>query len=128
MLTHRAKVLIIEDDPDLSKMLKTRVALQGFDVENTEYGKTGLSQVFQSHPDLVILDLNLPDIDGYEVSFELKKRYGVEAPAILMLTGKNRRADELKGFSRGADAYLTKPYDPEELIKTIDFLLTSRFQ
>jgi len=76
------------------------------------------------HPlDLVILDLKLPDINGYEVAKELRKLYHPWVLPLIMLTGMDRPADQLRGFANGADAYLTKPYEPDELMRTIALLL-----
>ena len=116
-------ILIIEDDGDMAKMLQRRLQSVGFGVHTEDRGETALSYASEHQPDLVILDLNLPDMSGYAVCKALRKLYDAWTPPILMLTGMSEPVDKLRGFAHGADAYLTKPYEPTELVKTISTLL-----
>ncbi len=121
--TQRKKILLIEDDGGVVEVLRKRLEQAGFDTHAEGRGASGLSAAMQQRPDLVILDLGLPDISGYEVCHELRKLYNRWDVPILMLTGMDRPADQLRGYAHGADAYLTKPYEPAELMKTIRLLL-----
>ncbi len=121
--THRRQLLLIEDDPGVTEVLTRRLSQAGFDVRAEMRGTAGLTAAMQHRPDVIILDLKLPDISGYEVCRELRKLYHRWDVPILMLTGLDQPVDQLRGFARGADAYLTKPYDPVELLQTIQLLL-----
>ncbi len=117
-------VLVVEDDKTVSKALKWRLESAGFSVFTETLGLAALAFAAEHPLDLVILDIKLPDISGLEVCARLRKLHGPWLP-ILMLTGMDGPADQVKGFSRGADAYLTKPYKPAEFLKTIELLLAS---
>ena len=117
------RLLIVEDDRSLVKVLKVRLESVGFEVHAESCGSTALSYAAEHQPDLVILDLRLPDIGGYEVCRELRKLYHPWSVPVLMLTGMDRPIDQVRGFAHGADAYLTKPCDPSELVRTIELLL-----
>ena len=116
-------ILIVEDDADMAEVLKTRLRSVGFEVHTEGQGKEALSYASEHQPDLVILDLKLPDMSGYEVCKGLRKLYDAWTPPVLMLTGMSEPVDKLRGFAYGADAYLTKPFEAAELIKAIALLL-----
>ena len=120
---HRKCILIVEDDEDLADLLKMRLEEEGFAAHAVTQGSAGLSYASEHQLDLVILDLRLPDISGLEVAKALRRIYHPWVLPLLMLTGLDKPVDQLRGFSHGADAYLTKPYDPEELLKTINLLV-----
>ena len=119
----RKKILIVEDDKCVSAPLKARLESVGFEVHTEANGKQGLAYAADYRPDLIILDLKLPGMGGYEVCKQLRKFYNHWVMPILMLTGMDQPIDQLRGFAHGADAYLTKPYEPEELLKTVSLLL-----
>ena len=121
--TNRQKILVVEDDKTITRALKVRLEALGFEVHAEERGIAGVNYAAANPLDLVVLDLRLPDINGYEVCKRLRHRYNSWALPILMLTGMNEPIDQLRGFAHGADAYLTKPYDPGELLNTIRLLL-----
>jgi len=124
MRTPNAKqILIVEDDTDVTFMLKTRLESAGYHVRTAPSGKAALSFAAEEPLELVILDLGLPDISGYEVCRQLRQLTSPWQVPVLMLTGMNQPVDQLRGFAFGADAYLTKPFDSDELLKTIDLLL-----
>ena len=116
------KTQIVLPDP-LAEALKRRLQLEHFIADTVSSGKTALSWAAEHQPDLVILDLQLPDVHGYDVCHALRKLYHPWTVPILMLTGMDRPVDQLRGFAHGADAYLTKPYQPGELLKTVNLLL-----
>ena len=121
--THQKRILIVEDDESVAIMVKTRLESEGFEAHAAASGAVALVYAAERRPDLVILDVKLPDIGGYQVARELRKIYHPWDVPILMLTGMDRPVDELRGFAYGADAYLTKPYDATEWLKTIAVLL-----
>ena len=121
--SHPEKILVIEDDPTIAQSLRVRLESVGFEVHTEDCGKMGLRYATEYEPHLVILDLKLPDMSGYEVCKQLRKFTHQWAVPILMLTGMDEPIDQLRGFAHGADAYLTKPYEPAELLKTIKLLI-----
>ncbi len=111
----KPKILIIEDDLDVAEMLNAYFRVQGYEVFTVNWGEDGVRSCQTVHPDLVILDIRLPDIDGYEVARRLRgDRRTAEVP-IIFLTEKRDRSDRLQGLEIGADDYITKPFDVQEL-------------
>ncbi|MCZ2127417.1 MAG: response regulator [Anaerolineales bacterium] len=112
---NKAKILIVEDDPDVAEMLTAYFRTQDYEVFAANWGEDGVRSALQNSPNLVILDIRLPDIDGYEVARRLRTdRRTAEIP-IIFLTEKRDRADRLQGLELGADDYITKPFDVQEL-------------
>jgi DNA-binding response OmpR family regulator len=112
---NKPKILIIEDDLDVAEMLNAYFRVQDYDVFTVNWGEDGVRSCQTVHPDLVILDIRLPDIDGYEVARRLRSdRRTAEVP-IIFLTEKRDRSDRLQGLELGADDYITKPFDVQEL-------------
>jgi CheY-like chemotaxis protein len=109
------KILIVEDDPDVSEMLNAYFRVQGYDVYTVNWGEDGVRAGQTTTPDLIILDIRLPDIDGYEVARRLRKDRRTQEIPIIFLTEKRERVDRLQGFEVGADDYITKPFDVQEL-------------
>jgi two-component system alkaline phosphatase synthesis response regulator PhoP len=116
-----SRVLIIEDNDDLAFGLRTALEFEGYDVDVAGDGKLGLDTVIEAPPDLVVLDLMLPGMDGYQVLRELRQR-GVHVP-VLILTARGEEADVVLGFDCGADDYVTKPFSTAELLARARALL-----
>ena len=112
MVMALAKILIVDDDPAIRNLIQRFLSKQKYQVESAEDGKTALAIFEQFNPDLVILDVNLPDTIGYNLCEEMQKRTKV---FVLMLTSRGDEADKIRGFSQGADDYLTKPFGLGEL-------------
>ena len=111
----KARLLIVEDDPDISNMLKIYFTSQGYEVEAALRGQTALEKTRQGMPHLIVLDIMLPDIDGYEVCRNLRTNTRTSHIPVIFLTQKDERSDKLQGLELGADDYITKPFDIEEL-------------
>ncbi len=109
------RILVVEDDPDISKMLKIYFTSQGYDVLAEMRGRDAIDTCAQKMPNVVVLDINLPDIDGYTVCRELRGSLRTKHIPIIFLTQKDERSDKIKGLELGADDYITKPFDIEEL-------------
>ncbi|MEY3299862.1 MAG: hypothetical protein RLZZ597_3122 [Cyanobacteriota bacterium] len=107
-----AKILVVDDDSAIRNLIYRFLTKQGYDMESAEDGKKALAAFDQFTPDLVILDVNLPDTNGYDLCKEMQARTGV---FVLMLTGRTDEADKIRGFAEGADDYLTKPFSLLEL-------------
>ncbi len=115
MANSKSKILIVEDDPDVAEMLNAYFGVQGYDVLTVNWGEDGVRASQTEQPDLVILDIRLPDIDGYEVARQLRDDRRTKNIPIIFLTEKRDRADRLQGLELGADDYITKPFDVQEL-------------
>jgi len=107
-----AKILVVDDDPAVRNLVFRFLSKQDYEVESAEDGKTALAIFEQLNPDLVVLDVNLPDANGYDLCKEMQTRTGV---FVLMLTSRSDEADKIRGFTEGADDYLTKPFSLGEL-------------
>ena len=111
----KSRILVVEDDSDISNMLQIYFRGQGYDVEVAPRGETALEKTRISLPHLIVLDIMLPDIDGYEVCRRLRTSTRTSHIPIIFLTQKDERSDKLQGLELGADDYITKPFDIEEL-------------
>jgi two-component system alkaline phosphatase synthesis response regulator PhoP len=115
------RILIVEDNPDLAYGLRTGLEIEGYDVQVAEDGETGLDRARSWGPDLVMLDLMLPGMDGYRVLRTLREG-GSDIP-VLILTARGEEADKVLGFRLGADDYVTKPCGVLELLARVGALL-----
>ncbi len=111
----KPKILIVEDDLDVAEMLNAYFRVQGYEVFTVNWGEDGVRACQTVRPELVILDIRLPDIDGYEVARRLRSNRRTQDIPIIFLTEKRERADKLQGLELGADDYITKPFDVQEL-------------
>ena len=115
-----ANVLVIEDEPAIGELITLYAEKSGYTVRIAHDGMKGVALFYECAPDLVILDLMLPEMDGWDVCKEIRR--SGKTP-VIMLTGKGERYDKLKGFELGADDYLVKPFDPGELMARIKAVL-----
>ncbi len=120
---YKANVLIIDDEPDLVELLKYNLAKEGYKVEFAFNGFDGLraSEVFK--PDLLILDIMLPDINGYEVCKRIKRTANFSAVPVIFLSAKQEEVDKVLGFESGAEDYITKPFSVAELLARVRTIL-----
>lgn len=117
----REKVLVIDDDDKITSMLRRSLAFEGYSVTVAQNGQEGLKQMLLNDPNLVILDVMMPNLDGWEVCRRIRES-GSDVP-ILMLTAKDEIADRVKGLDLGADDYLVKPFALDELLARVRSLL-----
>lgn len=118
------KIAVIEDNKTNIKLIRYQLEREGFEVIVEETGNTGLKMIKKQKPDMIILDIGLPDIDGYEVCKLLRNDEITKDYPIIMLTAKGEDRDKIEGLRLGADDYITKPYNAEELILRVKNLLT----
>jgi PleD family two-component response regulator len=111
----KARLLIVEDDFDISNMLRIYFSGQDYEVDIAPRGSDALEKTRQHLPHLIVLDIMLPDIDGYEVCRRLRTQPRTRHIPVIFLTQKDERSDKLQGLELGADDYITKPFDIEEL-------------
>jgi len=114
------KVLIVDDEPHIMELGKLYLEREGFQVEGVGTGREALAKQASSKPDLIILDLMLPDIDGFEVCKQIRAKSDVP---ILMLTARKEDVDKIVGLELGADDYFTKPFNPRELVARVKAIL-----
>ena len=116
------QVLIVDDDDDIRRLVGYHLEQAGFEVVQAQTGNEGLVSAVEKSPDLVILDLMLPDLDGNDVCRGIRERMAGHVP-ILMLTARGEEIDRVLGFELGADDYVTKPFSPRELVLRVRSLL-----
>ena len=110
------RVLIVDDDPDIQRLVTYNLSQAGFHVTTASSGRTALETVQEHPPDLIILDIMMPDIDGMEVCRTLRQRESSRRIPIIMLTARGEEIDRVVGFELGADDYVMKPFSPRELV------------
>lgn len=115
------RILIVEDNPDLAFGLRNNLEIEGYDISVAEDGLAGLREARSSRPDLIILDLMMPGLDGYRVLRTLRDE-GNSTP-VLILSAKGEEADKVRGFRMGADDFVTKPFSLLELLARVEALL-----
>lgn len=111
----KSRLLIVEDDVDIGNMLRIYFGGMDFEVDVAVRGSEALEKTKQNQPNLIVLDIMLPDIDGYEVCRNLRTNLRTSHIPVIFLTQKDERSDKLQGLELGADDYITKPFDIEEL-------------
>jgi len=113
-------ILVVDDEPNILELAKLYLEQEGYRVEGVGNGNDALSRLDTAKPALVVLDLMLPDIDGFEVCRQIRKKSDVP---ILMLTARKENIDKIVGLELGADDYLTKPFNPRELVARVKAIL-----
>ena len=116
-------ILVVEDENSIQRVLRTYLESAGYHVLSTDNGTTALEMADAHRPDLIVLDLNLPGMDGMEVAARLRQTSDVY---ILMLTARTEERDRVAGLQIGADDYLTKPFSPRELVARVEAILRRR--
>jgi diguanylate cyclase (GGDEF)-like protein len=115
------RVLVVDDDRNLRKIISTNLELAGFNVETAADGREALNMIEDAQPDVVLLDLMMPYMDGYEVAQRIRRHAqpSIANVPIIILTAKGETEDKLRGFEAGADDYITKPFGPQELVARV---------
>ncbi len=117
------KILVIDDEPDILELLRLTLTQEGFAVETASTAGEGLDAISKRVPDLLVLDLMLPDMSGNEVCRKLRSSQETAHLPVLMLTARSEETDRVVGFELGADDYVTKPFSPRELVLRIRAVL-----
>jgi two-component system phosphate regulon response regulator OmpR len=120
-MTHR--ILVVDDEPDITALVAYHLAKAGFRVSTAANGPDALKSARDERPDIVILDLMLPGVSGYDVLAELRKREETKDVGVILLTARREETDRIRGLSLGADDYLTKPFEPRELLLRVSNVL-----
>ena len=122
-MAEKPRILLVDDEPSIVKMVGRRLEVEGFDVVVAMDGQEGLTKAQADHPDLIILDLMLPTLNGYEVCTMLKQDTRYQRIPIVLFTAKAQDKDEKLGMECGANAYVRKPFRAQELLEKIRALL-----
>lgn len=117
------RILVIDDDPSISELVSINLEMAGYDVNQAEDGLKGQALAVQIQPDLIMLDVMLPKADGFTVCQRLRRDHRTADIPVLMLTALGQIQDKIDGFNAGADDYLTKPFDVEEMLARVRALL-----
>ncbi|HUG41293.1 MAG TPA: response regulator transcription factor [Longimicrobiales bacterium] len=121
--TAAAQILVVEDERDIAALVAYHLTKEGFRVRTVASGNDALEAIRNERPDLVVLDLMLPEMSGYEILQELRRRPELEEVPVVVLTARREEADRIRGLELGADDYLTKPFSPQELVLRIGAVL-----
>ncbi len=124
----KEKILVVEDDPHISKLIRYNLDKEGYDHQAVITGEDALLKLEESKYDLMILDVMLPKIDGFEVCRRIRQHSLLSQLPILILTARGEETDKIVGFELGADDYLVKPFSPRELILRIKSILRRKKQ
>ncbi len=112
-------MLVVDDDPDLVRFIEVNLRFEGYETATAADGEAALKRAAELRPDLILLDVGLPEVDGYEVTRRLRADLVTQQSSIIMLTGKSLSADKVVGLTAGADDYIIKPFDPHELMARV---------
>jgi DNA-binding response OmpR family regulator len=118
------QILVADDEPALLRLLEFVLGRKGYDIHGVATGKAAVEYLISNRPDLVILDVMMPGLDGYEVLSFIRSDESLAGIPVVMLTARAQLDDIQKGLSLGADAYLAKPFDPEELLSVVESVIS----
>ncbi len=118
------RLLVVDDEPNLLRAVAACLKTENYEVSTARSGHEALMQLAESVPDLIISDIRMPGMDGYKLARQLRGSPRTALVPIVFLTAKDETADRIEGFRAGIDAYLTKPFEPDELIAVVNGILT----
>src|SRR5881398_2979458 len=117
------RILVVDDEPDITALVAYHLAKAGYRVITAATGRDAVRTAREQRPDLVVLNLMLPVVSGYDVLAELRRREETQDVGVILLTARKEEADRIKGLSLGADDYLAKPFSPQELVLRVRAVL-----
>lgn len=117
------RLLVVDDEPNLLRAVAACLKAGGYEVTTSRSGREALVQLAEAVPDLVVSDIRMPGMDGYQLARQLRRSPRTALVPIVFLTARDETADRIEGFRAGVDAYLTKPFEPEELIAVVNGIL-----
>ena len=116
----RKRILVVEDDLNLAAIVRENLVFEGFDVDSVTDGSSALAKVHEFRPDLIVLDVMLPGVNGFEICTELRRH---ATTPILMVSARGQKPDRIRGLNLGADDYITKPFELDELMARVNAIL-----
>jgi DNA-binding NarL/FixJ family response regulator len=120
----KKKLLLVDDDPNLVLLVKDYLEFRGYEVAAANNGREALESLDHSVPDMIICDVMMPEVDGYGFVADLRKRQDIGWIPVLFLSAKGQSQDRIKGLNLGADVYMVKPFEPEELVAQVESSLS----
>jgi len=117
------KILVVDDEPAIARLVRMSLSMEGFEVREAKDGEQALAMLAEWTPDLVVLDVMMPGMTGYDVCARLKKDSRALAVKVVFLTARGNSGDAQQGFAVGADDYMIKPFDPDELLAKVRGML-----
>ncbi len=117
------RVLAVDDEPDVLGLVETKLQKAGFDVTTATNGLEAVERAMTDKPDVIIMDMMMPKLDGLSACTQIKTRMGASAPIIILLTARGQEADVVEGLGCGADDYMVKPFAPRELVARVNVAL-----
>jgi DNA-binding response OmpR family regulator len=123
-MSTRGRVLVVDDDPDIYQIAEANLAAAGYEVRGAADGLEGLRMVREYAPDVVVLDVLMPELDGWEVLSRIESDPETAGIPVVMLTCRSEDADILRGLEQGAVEYITKPFYPEDLVASVTIILS----
>jgi DNA-binding NarL/FixJ family response regulator len=120
----KKKLLLVDDDPNLVLLVKDYLEFRGYEVASANNGREALDSLDHSVPDMIICDVMMPEVDGYGFVADLRKRQDIGWIPVLFLSAKGQSQDRIKGLNLGADVYMVKPFEPEELVAQVESSLS----
>lgn len=120
------KLLLVDDEPGLREAVQAYLSQSGFTVEVATNGQEGLEKLQQDIPDLVITDIMMPEVDGYQLLKQMRDDPRLKSIPVVFLTARGMTSDRIQGYQARCDAYISKPFDPDELVAVVENLLARR--
>ena len=121
--THNASVLLVDDEPNILMAIEFLMKQQGYEVDKAVNGREALAKMKRKTPNVVVLDVMMPGMDGFEVAQRIRKNPDYEKTRIVFLTARGTPEDKMTGYSTGGEVYITKPFDNDKLVNTINELI-----
>jgi two-component system, OmpR family, alkaline phosphatase synthesis response regulator PhoP len=119
------RILAVDDEPNIVRLIQVNLERHGYQVETANNGAQALAKIRENRPDLLVSDVMMPEMDGFELLSSIRRDPALSDLPVIMLTAKAQDANVMEGYSRGADMYLTKPFNPAELLQFVKRILTS---
>lgn len=118
-----ARILAVDDEPNIVRLIQVNLERMGYTVETANNGIQALEKIRANRPDLVVSDVMMPEMDGFELLSTIRREVALQDLPVIMLTAKAQDRNVMEGYQRGADMYLTKPFNPMELISFVKRIL-----
>jgi two-component system, OmpR family, alkaline phosphatase synthesis response regulator PhoP len=119
------RILAVDDEPNIVRLIQVNLERHGYQVETANNGAQALAKIRENRPDLLVSDVMMPEMDGFELLSTIRRDPSLSDLPVIMLTAKAQDANVMEGYSRGADMYLTKPFNPAELLQFVKRILAS---
>ena len=120
--SQKKRILLVDDEPNILVPVEFLMSQQGYEVDKAYNGKDALNKMERTVPDIVILDVMMPEMDGFEVARQIRNNSGFDKTQIIFLTAKGTDNDKMNGYATGGEVYITKPFDNDNLVQIVNDL------